>query len=392
MVATRESAARSSEYTCEAQEERALYLAVELSKSRWLLGFTVGLGQKARRRWIAAGDLGHLSVEIARAKARFGLGEQAPVIGCYEVGREGFFPYWALVSLGVEMVPVASTSIEVKRGGRRAKTDRLDVGKLLTMLVRYHLGESKVWSVVRVPSETAEDLRHLHRERSALQHLRTQESNRIRSLLATQGIELEGRIDERLDPEALRRWDGSALGPMLILRLKGSLERLRGVDAQLAELDALRRSMLAQPEAFPEHQAALEMMRRLQRLKGVGMESSWLLVAEFLAWRQFDNRKQIAGAAGLCATPYDSGQSRREQGIGHGGHAWVRPMMIELAWLWRRWQPGSRLARWFEQRWGPGSSRQRKVGIVAVARKLLIALWRFAQHDELPEGAVLKAR
>lgn len=383
------TAARRSEYTLEPRVERVLYLAMELSKKTWLLGFRTGLGQKPRRRRIDAGDMVALAQEIEKAKARFGLAEEAPVWACYEVGREGFYPHRALGSLGVHSVPVASSSIEVKRG-KRAKTDRLDVEKLSTMLVRYHLGEEDVWSVVRVPGVEAEDFRQIHRERETLKALRTQESNRIKSLLVTQGIQVEGRIDGRLDLGTLRCWDGSALPSLLRLRLDSALERVRGLDQQLAELETLRQAMLAEPEAFPEHRESLEKIRVLMQLASVGIHSAWLLVAEFFGWREFANRKQVGGASGLCGTPFNSGNGRREQGISRAGNARIRPTMIELAWLWRRWQPQSELASWFQNRWGAGSTRHRKVGIVALARKLLIALWRFLEHGELPEGARLK--
>lgn len=385
-----ETAARRREYTTEESLERALYVALELSKKSWLLGMTIGMGQKPRRRRIDAGDLRALGAEVAAAKARFDLPAEAPVYACYEVGREGFWPYRALESLGVSTVPVGSSSIEVKRG-RRAKTDRLDVTKLLTMLVRYHLGEEKVWSVVRVPSVEAEDFRQLHRERTSLLEQRTAESNRIRSLLVTQGLVLEGFIDERLVVAKLRCWDGSPLPPYLHLRLENGLERLRELDRQLAELEVLRRAMLEEPEAFPAHTQALRKIAHLMQLKSVGLQTAWVLVAELFGWRQFDNRKQLGGASGLCGTPYNSGQSSREQGISRGGNAWVRPTMIELGWLWRRWQAQSQLAGWFEERWGEGSSRQRKIGIVGVSRKLLIALWRYLEHGDVPEGARLKA-
>lgn len=385
------TAARRREYTPgEEILERRLYLALELSKSHWLLGFRTGLGRKLRRRRIAAWDLAALEREIARAKERFGLAEDAGVMSCYEVGREGFSVHRALESLGVESVPVASSSIEVKRG-KRAKTDRLDLEKLSTMLVRYGLGEDDVWSVLRVPSVEAEDFRHLHRERDTLKTQRTAESNRLRSLLVTHGIVVEGRIDARLAVDELRCWDGSPLPSFLRYRIDAALERLDQLDRQLDELETLRRAMLAEPESFGPHQQSLELIQLLMQLTSLGINSAWVLVAEFFGWREFRNRKQVGGASGLCGTPYNSGTSEREQGVSPAGNAWIRPVMIELAWLWRRWQPQSRLTLWFEERWGTSPSRQRKVGIVALARKLLIALWRYLEHGEVPEGARLKA-
>ncbi|MFP3941822.1 MAG: IS110 family transposase [Thermoanaerobaculia bacterium] len=386
------TAARRAEYTPGEEEilERRLYLALELSKSSWLLGFRAGLGQKLRRCGIAAWDLAELEREIARAKKRFGLAEDAEVMSCYEVGREGFSVHRALESLGVDNVPVASSSIEVKRG-KGAKTDRLDLDKLSRMLVRYGLGEVNVWSVVRVPSVDAEDFRHLHRERATLKKLRTAESNRLRSLLAIQGIAWEGRIDGSFAVEELRCWDGSALPRFLRYQLDLGLERLHQLDQQLDELETLRRSMLADPASYGPHQESLELIQLLMQLTSLGINSAWVLVAEFFGWREFRNRKQVGGASGLCGTPYNSGTSQREQGISHAGNAWIRPVMIELAWLWRRWQPQSRLTLWFEQEWGKRSSRHRKVGIVALARKLLIALWRYLEHGEVPDGARLKA-
>lgn len=383
------SSARNREYT-PVLAEAALYLALELSKKTWLLGFTTGLGQKPRRRGIPAGDLMRLEEEIRKARKRLGLADSAPVYSCYEAGREGFFPHRVLSSMGVSNLVVASSSIEVKRQSRRAKTDRLDVEKLLNMLVRYHLGDRKVWSTVRVPSVEAEDFRQLHRERSTLKKLRNEESNRIKSLLLLHGVALEGRVvpaelGESL--ERLRLWDGSVLPPGLQRRLKWELERLAHVDEQLKELERCRQEMLESAEPTE----ALGKIHQLMQLKSIGINTSWLLVAEFFAWREFRNRRQVGGASGLCGTPYDSGQSRREQGIGRTGSVWVRPAVIELAWLWLRWQPESALSRWYQERWGGGSRRQRRIGIVALARKLLIALWRFLEYGEIPEGARLRA-
>ena len=377
-------ATRTKEYI---ENQSALYLAFELGASSWHLGFTVGLGQKPRVRTIAARDLEAAHREIAMAKERFGLPGTAPVRSCYEAGRDGFWLHRALSAAGIDDIIVDSASIEVNRRARRAKADKLDVKKLVTMLVRYWLGESKIWSVVRVPSPEEEDKRQLHRELSALKNEQTRITNRIKGLLMSQGIRVVTRgLITAVMVKAARLWDGSALPIGLKSRLLAECDRLIFVRQQIRRFEVQRRELLQQGN--DETVAKIKMLRQL---RAVGPISSWVLVQEFFGWRKFKNGREVGSLAGLTPTPYGSGDMCREQGISKAGNRHVRAIAVELAWTWRRLQPDSQLSRWYEQRFANGGTRARKVGIVALARRLLIALWRFLETGALPDGAQLKA-
>lgn len=363
-----------------------LYLAFELSNKKWKLGFTIGLGQKPRERAIGAGDLLALREEIWMAKKRFQLPEGTRVLSCYEAGRDGFWIHRYLLANGIENLIVDAASIEVPRRARRAKTDRMDVGKLLTMLMRYDCGEKKVWSVVRPPSPEAEDKRHLHRELSTLKVERTRHINRIKGLLVGQGVHIpvKGDFLQRLDQ--VRLWDGSPLPSRLRVRLEREFAALEFIGEQIKELEAERRRLIR-----TSTDPSIEKVRWLLRLKGIGENSAWLFTMEFFAWRDFRNRREVGSLAGLTPTPYQSGDESREQGISKAGNRPIRAMAVEIAWGWLRHQPESELTRWFWKRFGHGSKRMRKIGIVALARKLLVALWRYLEYGEVPAGAQLKA-
>ncbi len=361
-----------------------LYLAFELGDTEWKLAFTIGVGQSPRFRSMPARDLPRLQAEIALAKKRFGLSADAAVRSCYEAGRDGFWLDRYLASGGVENHVVDSSSIEVNRRKRRAKTDRLDAGNLVSLLLRYYGGERKVWSIVRVPSVAAEDARQLHRELEALKDERTEHVNRIKGLLASQGLTAPevGKLAEWLP--AARLWDGSAVPVDLQKRLLRELERWQLLDRQIKGQEKERRQRILRDET-PQ----VEKVRSLLNLWGVGLNGAWLLVYEMFGWRQFANRKQVGACVGLTPTPYNSGGSRREQGISKAGNRRLRRMLVELAWCWLRWQPDSELSLWYARRFGAGNGRSRKVGVVALARKLLIALWKYVEQGEVPAGAHL---
>jgi len=362
-----------------------LHLAFELGWSQWQLAFTIGHGQAARLRTLAARDLPGLLREIAKAKRRFGLSEDAAVVSCYEAGRDGFWLHRWLTSQGIANVIVDSASIEVNRRKRRAKSDHLDAAKLVSMLLRYHAGESKVWSVVKVPQPAEEDRRQLHRELMAVQDERTEHTNRIKGFLAGQGLALAtvtATFPEQL--AGLRCWDGSELGVDLRQRLLREFARWQLADRHVKELENERKRRI-RCDQTPH----VDQVRGLLELAGIGLSGSWLLVYELFAWRQFRNRRQVGAIVGLTPTPYQSGESSREQGISKAGSKVLRRMLVELAWAWLRWQPGSELSRWYERRFASHGKRARKVGIVAVARKLLIALWRYLTDGEMPAGARL---
>jgi transposase len=362
-----------------------LYLAFELGQQTWKLGFTIGVAQPPRERMIPAGEVERLQQEIARAKQRFGLPEAARVVSCYEAGRDGFWLHRYLVAHRIQNHVIDSASIEVNRRQRRAKTDRLDVRKLLTMLLRHSAGEKKVWSVVRVPRVEEEDRRQLHRDLTTAKQDRTRIINRIKGLLAGHGVQLalQGDVDTQLDQA--RQWDGSPLPSALRTRLKRAWQQVGFLTTHIQTLEAERRALLRRRD-----DPVLAQVRQLFTLRGIGVHSAWRYVMEFFAWRDLQTPKQVGALAGLTPTPYQSGQARRELGIAKAGNRHIRAMAIEIAWAWRRFQPASALAQWYERRFGAGSARLRKLGIVALARKLLIALWRFVKTGVLPEGAVLK--
>jgi transposase len=363
-----------------------LYLAFELGRKEWKLAFTVSRSQKPRIVTIPAGDLAGVKQEIGRARERFKLAEDVRVVSCYEAGRDGFWLHRFLTEEGVDNVVVDSSSIEVNRRARQAKTDGLDVQKLLSQLQRYHGGEEKVWSVVRVPSVEEEDGRQLHRDWEVLKQERTLHRNRIQGLLASQGVRLEIRADfvERLESAAL--WDGNPLPSWMKARLAQEWERLLLVETQIRELTKQREEKVSVGESV-----AMRMIGQLVLLRAIGMTSAWVFVQEFFGWRQFRNRREIGALAGLVPMPYRSGESlKRDQGISKSGNTRIRAMAVEIAWAWLRYQPQSRLSLWFQERYGPGTRRSRRVGIVAMARKLLVALWHYLETGVLPDGAVLK--
>jgi transposase len=320
--------------------------------------------------------------EIAQAKRRFGLAAAAPVVTCYEAGRDGFWLHRFLAHAGVANVVVDSASIEVDRRKRRVKCDRLDAIKLLTMLIRWHRGEATVWRVVRIPTAADEDRRQLHRELIDLKAQRTEQSNRIKGLLASLGLSIlvDKKLPQRL--EVLHQWDGAPVPPALRQRIGREYQRWELAGRQIDELEAQRMEQIRGNE-----RRDVEQVRQLLGLKGMGVNGAWLLVQEVFGWRQICNRRELASLAGLAPTPYASGKSKHEQGISKAGNRRVRWMMIELAWGWLRYQPTSTLSVWFRKRFGAGNSRLRKVGIVALARKLLIALWKYLETGEVPAGA-----
>lgn len=368
-----------------------LLLALDLGNRTWKLGFTVG-GPAAppRIRTMPARDLARLCAEIATARMRFGLGTDAPVVSCYEAGRDGFWLHRALATLGVTNLVVDSASIEGNRRGRQAKSDRLDTAALVAKLSRYAGGERGVWSVVNVPSVDDEDRRQLHRELFTITRERTRVVNRIKALLSLYGIVLEGRGLPRALPghDEIRTWEGAPLPPAASARLRREWSRLTFLRREVRSLVVARRALLV---ANDPSDPTLPMVRKLMALRAIGEVSAWIYTTEFFAWREFKNRRQVGAAAGLCSTLRKSGDMGREQGISKAGNRYMRALAIELAWSWLRRQPQSALSKWYKDRFASGGPRLRRIGIVAVARKLLIALWRYLETGVLPEGAMLKA-
>ena len=368
------------------RSEVLLHVALELSDKRWTVAFTTGLGQKPRLRQVQARDLNGLVQEIGKAKRRFGLEATTRVVSCHEAGMDGFWVHRALVEAGLENVVVDSSSVDTKRRGRHAKTDRLDAGALVRKLVEYHAGNRKTWSVVHVPPQEAEDERHNARELRRLRDEQTALGNTIKGLLKTQGIRLQ-RVPRDFSDQVpeLRTWNGARLGHELQAQLRRLFGRLQLVWTQIREVEQRRTELLGGTSD------AARMGRQLLTLRALGETSAWMLATELYGWRNFRNRRQVGGLLGLVPLPWRSGEDAHDQSISRAGPTRVRASLIELAWLWVRYQPASTLTRQFQEKYAKGGKRLRRIGIVALARKLAIELWKYLETGALPEGALTKA-
>ena len=362
-----------------------LLLAFELGERVWKLGFTTGFGQRPRLRQVPAGAMERVLDEIARAIRRLHVPDETPTVSCYGAGREGFWLHRWLVAHGITNHVVDSASIEVNRRARRAKTDRLDLIGLLNLLARYRLGDRRVWRVVHVPRPEDEDARHVHRTWETVQQDRTRLINRLRALLATQGVRMP--IDQRFVTRlaAVRVWDGTPLPAGLSERLMRVWTQLELLNRQRAHLAAARAALAPDPQTVTGRYATT-----LPTLRGIGPIGAWTLATEIFGWRQIQNRRQLGALVGLVPAPYQSGDMAHDQGISRAGNKHVRRLIVQLAWSWVRFQPTSALTLWFQQRFGGGSSRHRRIGIVALARKLLVALWRYVDQGVTPEGALFR--
>jgi transposase len=334
---------------------------------------------------VRAGDTAALASELARARQRFQLVATAPVHSCYEAGRDGFWLHRWLDGHGVQNLVVDSASIRVSRRGRDAKTDRLDAEALLRMLIRAVAGEKKVWSVVHVPTPEAEDRRHLNREWETTKTDRRRAQNRIGSLLATQGIRGRVTSDMSATLSTLITGDGRRLGPLVQARLLRECAQLAAIEARCATLATVRQQQFRHVD-----DAVSQRARQLREIKGIGDVGAEMLSAELFGTRTFHNGRELGALVGLTPTPYRSDQTSHEQGHSRAGRGALRGLMTQLAWGWLRFQPHSALTRWFHARFATGP-RLRRIGIVAVARKLVIALWHYVVHGIVPEGAMLRA-
>jgi transposase len=373
-----------------------LYVALELSKDTWKLAFTTSRRAKPRIRDVRARDLGGFLAEVRAAKERHGLAADAPVLSCYEAGRDGFWIHRFLEANDIANLVVDAASIEVNRRSRRAKTDRIDAQKLVHLLARHGDGES-VLRVVSVPPREAEDERLLPRQLLTLKRKRVRTGNQIRAALFLHGVDIDPRRGNFAQKEflaklkAARQWDGSTLPPELVRTVKMHWEEFALITRQIKVLEQRQRKQLRDARAKgSESPEAHQKAARLTQLRGIGDVGALILVLELFAWRKFNNRKQVAALAGLTGTPHQSGGPGRDQGISKAGNPRIRRLMVELAWLWLRWQPSSRTTRWFHEHVGKAGSRGKRKAIVAVARKLLVELWHFVEHGVIPEGAVLK--
>jgi transposase len=362
-----------------------LFVALELSRSTWLVAVHSPAIDKVGQHRLAGGDTEGLLELITRKRMQAAekLGRPVRVACCFEAGHDGFWLHRWLCAQGVENRVLDAASILVDRRARRAKTDRLDVAGLLRTLMALERGEPQVCRVVHVPSPEQEDARRRSRERSRLVTERGQHTSRIKGLLMTQGIrDFEPtRTDWQVRLKALRTPDGQPLAPCLRAELLRECRRLRQVMEMVAEVEAEQKAVAAAEDGVAA---------RLARLRGIGGTFAAVLGNEVF-FRDFRNRREVGAYLGLAPSPWRSGQVERDQGIAKSGNPWARHTAIELAWLWLRYQPGSALARWFHERAAGGKGRMRRIMIVAMARKLIVALWRYVTTGAVPEGAVLKA-
>ena len=308
-----------------------LLMAIELGRREWKVGFTTRLGQRIRRRTLPADTWDRLPEELAAAKERLNLPADAPVTSCYEAGRDGFWIHRYLTGLGVHNLVVDSSSIEVNRRARRAKTDRLDLGGLLNLLARYRLGDRHVWRVVRVPSVAEEDARQLHRTWESVQQDRARLLCRLQGLLVTQGVRLsiDDTFVQRLECATL--WDGTPLPAGLKRRIHRAWEQLELVNQQRDALEAERDALVADGATATGRYAA-----QLPTLRGIGPIGAWVLATEIFGWRQIQNRRQLGALVGLVPVPYQSGKTAHDQGTTRAGNKHVRRLMVQLAWSWVR--------------------------------------------------------
>jgi transposase len=377
----------------------AIFISLELSRSKWLITSLVpGGGQKMSKHSVEAGDLAGLLARFwaIRDKVSARTGISYPIIVIQEAGLDGFWIHRALEKEGIESHVVDAASIAVSRRRRRAKTDKIDGEGQLRTLLAFKRGEPRVCSMVRVPTPQDEDRRRICRERKTLLAERIRHVNRIKGLLFSQGIgDYEPlRRDRRRALEAVRTGDGRALGANMKAQIGRELDRLELLLDQIAAVEAERDALLArqaeaETEAARGAQGAPARIQMLMNLKSLGPDTVAMLWTEAFC-RSFDNRRQLAAFVGLAGTPWKSGSIDHEQGVSKGGNHRLRTAMIQLAWLWPRHQPGSALARWFRERTKGASKLQKKKMVVALARKLLVALWRYVDAGVVIEGAVLK--
>jgi transposase len=366
------------------------HFAIELSKESWIVGYSTPLSDKFSRYTLKACDWKGLLELIERMRTRVGRELQRPVeaITCYEAGYDGFWLHRLLEAQGVRNYVIDPASLQVNRRARQAKTDRIDTERLLRSLMAYLRGEPKVWSAVRVPSVAEEDARRPHRERDCLIEERVSHVNRIKGLCAIHGIYNYNplRGDRLQQLERLRMVPDQPLPPALKAELKRELQRLELVLEMIATLEAARDAVVT--DKAPTHHNAGK-IKELYRLRAIGPEFATVLAGEVF-YRSFNNRRQVASYVGLPPSPFSSGATAREQGISKAGNPKARKTMIELAWLWLRYQPDSALSIWFRQRVGNTKGRIKRIMIVAMARKLAVALWRYLETGVIPQGAVLK--
>jgi transposase len=377
--------------------EADIFIAVEMSRAKWIIGVHTPLAEKISIHSFACGDADAVLALIDRMRAKVEAvhGTCPKVICCYEAGYEGFWLYRRFGALGVRMVVIDPASLLVNRRAKRAKTDRIDARDMVRSLMAFARGEHHVLSAVRVPTVEQDDARRVLRERHRLVKERTAHTNRIKGLLKTQGImDFNPRAADAVSQlDDLVTADGRRLGPRLREEIIRELERLSLVMKQIVRVEAERDCALqdrCQPQetASTEHNRDRAMIIALNRLEGIGTNDASVLVREAF-WRNFRNRRELGGWSGLVPSPWASGSISRDQGITQSGPSMLRAQMVQIAWRWLFWQPESGLTQWFRKRTAGAAGRMRRIMAVALARKLLIALWRYATTGLVPQGAIV---
>lgn len=373
-----------------------IYVSVEMSRSKWVIGLQSPLADKIAIHTFGCGDVDALLALIKRMRAKVEAARNnSPAVKvCFEAGYEGFWLQRRLSALGMQVTVINPASLLVDRRAKRAKTDRIDARGMVRALMAFARGEHQVLGEVRVPTVEQDDARRTLRERQRLVKERTAHTNRIKGLLKTQGImDFDPRAAEaasRLDD--LVTGDGRHLGSCLRREIVRELERLSLVMEQLtrveAERDAVVETGRQQEGLSANHDRDAAMIAILNRLKGIGTNDASILVREAF-WRSFRNRRELGGWSGLAPSPWASGSVSRDQGITKAGPPMLRAQMIQITWRWLLWQPGSDLARWFRKRTEGAAGRMRRIMVVALARKLLVALWRYATTGAVPNGAIV---
>jgi transposase len=369
--------------------ENTVHVAIELAVSSWLVAARLPGAEKVRLHRIEGGDTAALLALIAelRSSASRKLGGVAEVACCFEAGRDGFWLQRLLAAHGIAAHVLEPASVLVNRRARRAKTDRLDAEGMLRLLAAWLGGDRQVCSMVRVPTPEEEDAKRPHREREHLVQEKLRLVNRIEALLFTQGVRARPSLRSwERDLAELRTGDGRALPPLL----RAELDRLRRRLVLILELIRETETERAEALAAAAHDATARKITALQRIRGVGANFAAVLGREVF-YRSFANRRQLASYVGIAPTPHQSGGTDRDRSISRAGNARARTTLIQLAWLWLRYQPGSALATWFRERVGALQGRTRRIAIVAMARRLLVALWRYVETGVMPDGTAVRA-
>lgn len=360
-------------------------VALELSAREWSVTISPESGAARYRTRVRPGDAAALQAAVAAANGRWGVGAAAPVWSCYEAGRDGFWVHRFVTALGWTNVVVDSSSIEVPRRLRRAKTDRLDGEKLLRLLQRDVGGERGVWQVVHVPTVAMEDARQASRSLTTSLRDRTRCRNRVRGLLAAQGVtvRLDAAFPARL--AAARDWAGAPVPPQAQARILATWRVCEAIEAERRA----QRTAETQTVRHAETPAG-QMAQRLTHIRGIGVRTATILTDELFS-RHLRNRREVGALAGFVSAPYHSGTRHHDQGLTRSGIPAIRRLGVEVAWAWLRFQPQSALTQWYQTRFGTGGATARRIGIVALARRVIIALWRYATTGVVPEGTQLTA-